>query len=39
MQLFDAKIVAKQDGDHLKGRYYRLANGLVAGSIPFEAKF
>ncbi|MEO6281882.1 MAG: TlpA disulfide reductase family protein [Dyadobacter sp.] len=39
MQLFDAKIVAKQDGDHLKGRYYRLANGVVAGSIPFEAKF
>ncbi|TLU97949.1 peroxiredoxin family protein [Dyadobacter luticola] len=38
MQLFDAKIVAKADAESLKGTYYRLANGVVAGSLPFEAK-
>ncbi|KAA6441338.1 TlpA family protein disulfide reductase [Dyadobacter flavalbus] len=39
MQLFDSKIVAKADGDQLKGKYYRYSNGAVAGSLPFEARF
>ncbi|KAA0990752.1 peroxiredoxin family protein [Dyadobacter aurulentus] len=39
MQLFDAKIVAIAEDEHLKGVYYRLANGVVSGSLPFEAKF
>lgn len=38
MQLFDSRIVAKPEGDKLKGTYYRLANGVVAGSLPFEAE-
>ncbi|MCE6988949.1 peroxiredoxin [Dyadobacter sp. CY323] len=39
MQLFDAKIVAKAEESHLKGIYYRLANGVISGALPFEAKF
>ncbi|WP_031528495.1 TlpA disulfide reductase family protein [Dyadobacter crusticola] len=39
MELFDAKIVAKAEEEHLKGTYYRLANGTVSGSLPFEARF
>ena len=38
MQLFDAEIVAKLDADQLKGRYSRLKDGNVVGSIPFEGK-
>ena len=39
MELFDMKIIAKADGEKLKGTYYRYAKGKVAGSIPFEAEF
>ncbi|QRR02797.1 peroxiredoxin family protein [Dyadobacter sandarakinus] len=37
MQLFDAKIVAKVDKDRMTGLYYRVPNGIIAGSLPFEA--
>jgi len=39
MQLFDSKIVAKAEGDQLKGKYYRYSNGVIAGSLPFEARY
>ncbi|NIJ50993.1 peroxiredoxin family protein [Dyadobacter arcticus] len=38
MQLFDAKIIAKAEPESLKGIYYRVANGVITGSLPFEAK-
>lgn len=38
MQLFDSKIVAKPAGNRMAGTYYRLANGVVAGALPFEAE-
>ncbi|MHA4737577.1 TlpA disulfide reductase family protein [Dyadobacter sp. MSC1_007] len=38
MQLFDSKIVAKPVDDRLTGTYYRLANNVVVGALPFEAE-
>lgn len=38
MQLFDSKIVAKPADDRLTGTYYRLANNVVVGALPFEAE-
>ena len=39
MQLFDSEIVASLENDELKGRYSRLKEGNVTGSIPFAAKY
>ena len=39
MQLFDAEIVASLEKDELKGRYSRLKEGVVVGSLPFNAKY
>jgi thiol-disulfide isomerase/thioredoxin len=39
MELFDSEIVAAVHGDKLSGTYSRLKEGVVVGSLPFEAVY